>query len=134
MPFYATAEQLYGCAQFLFQRILAEDPRAADAVLASRLLIAIRCYDPLADIIINGRRRPLETTFGSSPGRPDLEVQLAGDTLHQILLGRLTVKKALASGLLKARGPVWKTSALAELFERGQALYPSVLRQHGFEP
>jgi hypothetical protein len=30
---------------------------------------------------------------------------------------------------MKVKGPVWKTFALAELFERGQDIYPDILRE-----
>jgi hypothetical protein len=132
MPFFASAEQLYACANTLFSRIQEQDPAAANALLGARLLITIRCHNPTAEISLNGRQRPLVTSFGPSSLRPDLEVQMATDTLHQILLGELTIKRALASGQLKVKGPVWKTTALAELFERGQALWPAALREHGY--
>jgi hypothetical protein len=132
MPFFARSEQLYACAKALFERILEQDPGAANAVLGSRLLITLRCYDPEAEITINGRKRPLATSFGPTSQRPDLAVQLAGDTLHRILLGELSIKKAVATGQLKVTGPVWRTAALAELFERGQAIYPALLREQGY--
>jgi hypothetical protein len=43
------------------------------------------------------------------------------------MLGQQSLTKALVDGLLKVEGPVWKTRALADLFYRGQGIYPQAL-------
>ena len=134
MAFFSSAEQLYACAQALFERIQQVEPGAADQITFARLVICFRCSEPTAEITINGRHRPLQTIFGPSNVRPELDVELMGDTLHQILLGQLNLKKAVATRLLKVKGPVWKTAALYDLFERGQTLYPQILREKGLAP
>lgn len=134
MPIYANTDQLYACLQALFDHVQEEDPDAAKAILASRLVIRLCCTAPAAEITLNGRRRPVQTTFGPSSLRADLDVELDADTLHHILLGELPLKKAVTSGRLKVKGPVWKTFALADLFRRGQAIYPQVLIEEGLEP
>jgi hypothetical protein len=131
MAIFVDSEQLYSATEALFARIAEEDPGAADAILASHLVIRLRSTEPETEITINGRRRPLQTTFGPSPVRPTLDIELAADTLHQIMLGEQSMKKALADGRLKVRGPAWKAMALADLFRRGQGLYPEVLREQG---
>jgi hypothetical protein len=30
---------------------------------------------------------------------------------------------------MKVKGPIWKTFPLAELFERGQEIYPEILKE-----
>ncbi len=132
MAVYTDAEQLYSYVQALFSRIAEREPGAADAVLASRMVIRLRCTEPEAEITINGRQRPLETTFGPTRLRPTLEIDLSADTLHAIMLGELKIKKAVADRLLTARGTVWKASALADLFRQGQELYMQVLHEHGW--
>jgi hypothetical protein len=131
MAFYTDSEQLYDCMRILFTRIGKEEPGAADSILASRLVIRMRCTEPSAEFTLNGRQRPVQTTFGPSPLRATLDIGLAADTLHRILLGELSLKTALANGLLTVRGPVLKAMALADLFHRGQAIYPEVLSGQG---
>jgi hypothetical protein len=131
MPYYASTNQFYECTESLFNRIQEEQPDAGDAILASHLVIRLRCAEPDAELTINGRKRPVQTTLGPSRLRPTLDIGLSADTLHYIMLGELSLKTALARGLLTVRGPVWKTRALAELFHRGQALYPDVLQAQG---
>lgn len=131
MAFYDDSEQLYGSMRLLFARIEEEEPGAAGAMLASRLVIRLRCTTPDAEITINGRQRPVQTTFGPSSVRPTLDIELAADTLHEILLGQLSLRTALGNGLLRIRGPALKAMVLADLFRRGQVIYPEVLRTKG---
>ena len=132
MAVYTDAEQLYPYVEALFALIAEENPGAADAVLASRLVIRLRCTEPDAEITINGRQRPLETTYGPTRLRPTMDIELETDTLHAIMLGELGLKKALADGLLEVRGQIWKAKALADLFYRAQELYREVLQERGW--
>src|SRR5512139_1734897 len=95
---YTDSDQLYACIKALFSRIAAEDSGAADEILASRMVIRLRCTKPAAEFTVNGRRRPLETIFGPSSLHPTLRIELTADTLHRILLGELSLKTALARG------------------------------------
>jgi len=129
MTAYADTDHFYSVAQALFTRIADQDPGAADAILAARLVIRVRCTCPDAEFTLDGRQRPLQTTFGPSRLRPTLDIEMAAETLHRIMLGELSLKTALANGKLKVRGPVWKAMALADLFRHSQALYPEALRE-----
>lgn len=131
MPPYKTTEELYACAGALFERIQSQNPKASQSVSNARLLIQLRCVDPAGEIIINGRQRPIITSFGPISQRPDLLIELSSFTLHQILLGELLLPKAIGRGSLKVTGPVLKALVLAELFVQGQSLYPAILREQG---
>ncbi len=126
MATYHHAEHLYTCFRVLFARIETENPQAAEAVLNSRLLIRFRCTDPTAEIMIDARKRPLHIEYGPTTQKPDLDIALTADTLHRILMGQLTLTKALGSGALKPSGPVWKTAVLADLFYHAQRIYPQI--------
>lgn len=131
MAFFKDSDQLYTCAKALFTQIEEEDPGASDAILASHLVIRLRCTQPDAEFTLNGRQRPVNITYGPAKARPTMDIELAADTLHHILLGELSMKKAMGNGLLKVRGPVWKVTALADLFYRGQEIYPGILEEQG---
>lgn len=132
MAVYTDAEQLYAYVEALFTLIAEENPAAADAVLASHLVIRLRCTEPDAEITINGRRRPVEATYGAMRLRPTFEIELGADTLHAILLGELGLTKAVTNGLVEVRGPIWRAKALADLFHQAQELYQRVLQDKGW--
>jgi hypothetical protein len=134
MPFFDDSAQLEACLRALFTRIERQNPDASVAVSASRLVIRLKCVDPVGELTINGRERPAQITYGASTIRPVLNIELAADTLHRIMLGEQSMTKALSSGLLKVRGPALKAATLAELFRSGQKLYPDVLVEQGLAP
>lgn len=127
MPVYADTEQFYSNLRALFACVRANYPHASDAIAAANLVIRLRTTAPAAEIVINGRQKPAQTTFGASGMRPDLDIDLAADTLHRILLGELSLTRAMGAGLLKVRGPIWKTLALSELLTVGQRCYPEIV-------
>ncbi len=134
MAFFADTDQFYACTRVLFDRILEEEPGAADGITAAHMVFRLRCRQPDAGITLNGRRRPLEIVYGPARPRPTLDIELAADTLHLIMLGEESLKGALANGSLKVHGPVWKVTGLADLFSQAQKLYPQVLRDAGLVP
>ena len=129
MTIFADTDQFYTITRALFARIAKNDPGAAAAILASRLVIRVRCTGPNGEFTLDGRQRPLQTSFGPTKQRPTLDIELSADTLHHIMLGELSLKTALANGKLAVRGPVWKAMALADLFRHSQGLYPQVLKE-----
>ena len=131
MAIFESPEQLYSVAGDLFSRIEAEQPQAVAQLLRARLLVRLACTNPAAELWIHSRQRPVKVQFGHQRLHPDLEAHLDGDTLHEILSGRLSLPVAVTGGRLEVKGQVWKAKALADLFAQGQAIYPQVLRAHG---
>jgi len=131
MTLYTNSDQLYTCIKTLFSRIAAQDSGAADGILASHMVIRLRCTEPAAEFTVNARRRPLQTEFGPSNLHPNLKIDLSADTLHHIMLGELSLKTALARGSLKVQGPLWKFTELGDFFRQSQVLYRQVLMEQG---
>lgn len=134
MPVFSGSDQLNDVLQALFARVAEGAPGVGDAIAASHLVIRLRCTEPDAEVILDGRRRPVQVYYGPAGLRPTLDIELAADTLHAILADELSLKAALASGLLKVRGPVWKVTVLAEFFYQGQTLYPELVRDLDLVP
>ena len=131
MTVFTDSDQFYACARRLFSEMETTNPRAADPILASQVVIRLHFTEPEAELTINGRRRPVQTTFGPSNLRPTLDIGMSADTLHYILLGELVLRIALADGRLQVRGPVWKVQALGDFFHELQARYAELLDEHG---
>jgi hypothetical protein len=134
MAFYESSEQFYSCAEALFDRLLTRNSKAAEPVEEAKLLMLFRCAEPEVTFLINGRRRPASVELGLVRIRPEINAALTTDTLHKILLGDLTLKKALSANTLKVRGSIWKLTSLAELFRECQIVYPEILDEQGLLP
>ncbi len=134
MTVYQNSEQLTACFRDLFDRIATHHADAVADLSRARLIFRFQCQAPAAEVWINGRKQPPETLFGPAALRPDLDIALEGDILHRILLGELSITKALGARQLQVRGPVWKARALADIFRRSQTVYPRVLADHGVAP
>jgi hypothetical protein len=133
MPVYQNSEHLYENMKLLFGQIQALGPQEMQSVTKANLVIRFRLASPAAEVVINGRRSPLQVTYGPTQLRPDLDVDLSADAFHQILLATLPLRKALASGKMKVRGPVHKTIALEDILHHGQAIYPQLVREQGLD-
>jgi hypothetical protein len=131
MPFYTNSDYLYRAMQNLFERLAEKRPGPMDALSASRLTIRFKLKEPSAEILVNGRMQPARLMYGSSSLRPDLDVELSADLLHQILLDEASIKKSIAARQLKVTGPVWKTTLLADILQEGKSIYPAILRENG---
>jgi hypothetical protein len=128
MATFAHADALYACLRPMFSRIATEAPAAYDGLLRSRLQVKFKVTAPAAEIVIDGRQRPVMVTYGPAAGRPDLEAELAADTLHQILLDALSIKKAMANGQIRVRGPAWKLSVVIDVIKAGRRFYPDIVK------
>ncbi len=118
MSVYTNSERLISNLTSLFDQIKDQGPGATRAVSASRLVIRLRCHNPSAQVVINGRQNPLKITYGEIAIHPDIDVELSADALHKILLAELPLKKAISSGQMKVRGPLlrllpWKIFFIA---------------------
>lgn len=131
MAVYKDSEQLYVILKSLFTFIKDDDPESVKSVSSAHLIIRLHFKQPEAEVWINGRKNPVTADYCSSSLRPDLDVELSADAFHQIMLGTLPLGKALASGQMKVRGPVYKSFVLQDIFHRGQAIYPQLAEKSG---
>jgi hypothetical protein len=132
MPFYSTSDQFYSTMRALFDR-LAVEPEVVRLFKDSGLIVRIQVTNPQGEIVLNGRREPVNVAFGPSNGRADLELALPADVLHGVWLGELRLRDAIDRGDIQFKGAVWKALQLAPLFRRAEALYPEVLETQGFQ-
>jgi len=133
MPFYSDSESYYANMQALFACVQTNYPKATEAIGNARINILMRTVGPAADIIIRGRERPVAITYGENGAKADLEIDMAADTFHKILLGELSLKSALGSGQMKVKGPILKAMSLGDLFHVSRLCYPDILKQSSGE-
>ncbi len=132
MPSYSNADALYNALRTTFARIEKESPDHLDGLetlMSSKMVLKLKTTAPAAEVTLNGRERTFKAIYGPSPLRADLTVELTSDTLHQILLDELSIKKAWGNGKIKVQGPVWKLKALTDLVKGARQYYPAVVKQ-----
>jgi putative sterol carrier protein len=128
-PVFNTTEEFYDIFERLFTQIAEADPQVTGAVSSAHLIIRLTCSSPSGVITINGRVNPPKVMYGKSPLRPDLEAEMACDVLHQILMGTLPLGKAFGNGQMKVRGAMLKSFVLADIFRKGQSIYPQIMQE-----
>jgi hypothetical protein len=133
VPIYKSSEQLNQSMQLLFNHIGANHQSAVKSVTDAKLIIRLKITTPSAEVTINGRRNPIQVTYGAGTLKPDMEVEIPADVLHKILLEELPLGKAYSSGQIKVRGAMLKSFVLADVFHTCQALYPQVIKEIGLE-
>ena len=129
MTIFSDTTQFYTCMKALFDRVQISDPKAAEKLQKSKVILQFNCTEPDGIIVINGRRNPAAVTYGEDRIKPEVDVTLPADTLHSILLGDTKITKALSSGEMKVKGSVHKALAVTDLFRRCQEIYPEVLKE-----
>lgn len=133
MTYFSNSEQIYRIMQSLFERMSGLVPDPVDALVSSHMVVRIKLTEPDAQITINGHKRPVRIDYGLVNGRADLEIGMQADTLHLILLDEYSIRQGFSKGELKVRGPIWKALSFADIFYKGRAYYPQVLKEYGLE-
>lgn len=128
MAFYQSTDQVYTVIGQLFDRMQKESNHL-DQFAKSNLVIRINLAEPAAEILVDGRHPKI--FYGASPGRADLELNMNADLLHEIWLGRRSLRESFFGGQIKTKGNVFKAMALGDLFREAEHFYPIVLREAG---
>ena len=122
---YADAEHLETVYTTMFEAVADDD--SMGSLVDSQMVINFRLNDPNADIWVDGRTRPVVTTFAPIDGvDASLTAKLSADSMHDLLLGTLPLGKALLFRKLKVSGSKSKAMALEPLLHACQAVYPEI--------
>ena len=111
----------------MFSRIEEEDPDGLDELVRQDMVIRFRIREPEVELWIDGRSKPVRTSFGSEDLEATLTVGLTGNTLHDLLLGTLPLGKAMLFRKLKVDGSKSKAMKLEPVLHAMQRVYPSLV-------
>jgi putative sterol carrier protein len=122
---YDDAEQLERVYTTMFDAVADDD--SMDTLVDAQMVINFQLRDPGADIWVDGRSRPVVTTFEPIDGvDATLTAKLSADSMHELLLGTLPLGKALLFRKLKVSGSKSKALALEPLLHACQSVYPDI--------
>lgn len=96
-------------------------------LVAQQMVINFRLHDPSIDIWVDGRTRPVATTFEPIGVDATLTAQLSADSMHELLLGTLPLGKAVLFRKLKVSGSTSQALELEPLLHACQAVYPAIV-------
>ena len=122
--YYRDAEQLTEVYTAMFDAVADDD--SIDDLVAQRMVINFRLHDPDADIWVDGRSRPVVTTFDPIDVDATLTATLSADSMHDLLLGTLPLGKALLFRKLKVSGSKSQAMKLESLLHACQSVYPDI--------
>lgn len=130
MPKFSDAETLYGVMRDMFAQVAEKNPKAFDEMVKARLTVRFKVKTPAAEITVDGKTRPPKMTYGTYPGRPDMDLDLTGDNLDKLLSHQISATKAVTDGTIKFKGNPLKLKAMLEVIKAGNAVYGDVLIAH----
>lgn len=121
---YPDVETLREVYSSMFATVADDD--SMDALVERQMVIDFRLSDPTADIWVDGRSRPVVTTFEPIDVDATLTATLSADSMHELLLGTLPLGRAMLFRKLKVSGSKSKAMALEPLLHACQAVYPAI--------
>lgn len=124
---YADADHLRRVYSTMFADVA--DDASMDTLVEQQMVINFRLHDPSADIWVDGRTRPVRTTFEPIGVDATLTAKLSADSMHELLLGTLPLGKALLFRKLKVSGSKSRALQLEPLLHACQAVYPDIVAE-----
>lgn len=121
---YPSPEVLREVYASMFSAVADDD--AMEGLVTLQMVINFRLHDPAADIWVDGRMRPVETSFDPIGVDATLTARLSADAMHRLLLGTLPLGKAVLFRQLKVSGSTSKAMQLEPLLHACQAVYPAI--------
>ena len=124
---YASKAEFEALFTRMFDRIGSDDPDGMDELVEQEMVIRFRLREPDVDLWIDGRSKPVQTSFGARDLDATLTADLKTNDLHELLLGTLALGKAILFRKLKVQGSKSKAMKLESLLHTMQAVYPDLI-------
>jgi len=126
---YASKAEFEALFTEMFDRIEADDPDGMDELVEQEMVILFRLKAPDVELWIDGRAKPVVTTFGRQDLDADLTAEVKTNDLHDLLLGTLSLVNAMLFRKLKVKGSKSKAMKLESLLHAMQAVYPGMVAE-----
>ena len=123
---YATAGEFEALFTRMFDQIATDDPDGMDELVDQQRIIRFRVREPDVELWIDGRSKPVRTSFGAQELDASLTGDLTANSMHELLLGTLPLGRAIMFRKLKVQGARSKAMKLESLLHAMQAVYPDL--------
>ena len=92
----------------------------------SNLVIRVRFDDTPAQVTFDGRMG--EVFWTETPGRADLELNLAAIRLHEVMVGSRSLRESITDGTIRIKGNIFRALSFAELLQAAKPFYQAQLK------
>jgi putative sterol carrier protein len=124
---YASEAEFETLFTRMFDRIGTDDPDGMDELVEQEMVIRFRLRAPDVELWIDGRSKPVQTSFGAQELDATLTADLTANAMHELLLGTLPLGRAILFRKLKVQGSKSKAMKLESLLHAMQAVYPGLV-------
>ena len=123
---YANPAEFEALFTRMFDQIETDDPDGMDELVGQEMVIRFRLREPDVELWIDGRSKPVQTSFGAQGLDATLNADLTANSMHELLLGTLPLGRAILFRKLKVQGSKSKAMKLESLLHAMQAVYPGL--------
>ena len=124
---YASTAEFEALFTRMFDRIGSDDPDGMDELVVQKMVIRFRLREPDVELWVDGRSKPVQTSFGVQDLDATLTADLTANAMHDLLLGTLPLGQAILFRKLKVQGSKSKAMKLENLLHAMQAVYPDLV-------
>lgn len=124
---YASESEFEALFTRMFDQIETDDPDGMDQLVEQEMVIRFRLREPEVELWVDGRSKPVQTSFGAQELDATLTADLTANSMHELLLGSLPLGRAILFGKLKVQGSKSKAMKLESLLHAMQAVYPGLV-------
>ncbi|MEV6947881.1 hypothetical protein AB0N07_39265 [Streptomyces sp. NPDC051172] len=126
MPYFDNASEVYQYLGGVF-RTADSHPEVGPRLRASRLTFRIDYFSPAATLTVRMLPEGIEVVEGATDVRPDVRLTMSADNGDRFWRGEYNAAVGLATGEVRARGPVSKLLGLLPLAKPVFPLYREMI-------
>lgn len=115
-----------------FFRQLAEEPKIADKLLKSKMIIRFNYTDPDLVIVVDCSGDEIDVRPHDTETKATVEMSMTADVAHKFWFGKVNLTKALTRKEMIAKGPIPKILKLLPAIKPAYELYPKYLEENGY--
>jgi len=126
---YSNGDQFEALFTRMFDQIGTDDPDGMDELVEQQMVIRFRLRKPDVELWVDGRSKPVQTSFGAQQLDATLTADLTANSMHELLLGTLPLGRAILFRKLKVKGSKSKAMKLESLLHAMQEVYPALTEE-----
>ncbi len=127
MGIFDSTEKMYRVLGELWNTLLKEE-NIAKKFKEAKIIVKFSINSPLGEIWLFPEGR---VVCGKADSKPDVEMFLSGDDCHRFWMQELKLPIALATGKIRAKGPINKILKLLPMLKPAYDKYPKIARDAG---